>query len=73
MEIAEKDRDGQKKEVDRIADVVAQEFNKFAHQHPAHENCKPESSSLIVPRPCRFEVKVDKQKIPGKGPVGNCG
>ena len=66
MQIPEDDRYWQKEEVNRISDVVAEKFNKFAHEHPAKKQKESDDLFFAVPFLGSLEEEIQERAIPDK-------
>ena len=49
--------------------VMTQQFEKFAHQHPAQEYGEAQRPCLVAPGECTCAIEIHKHAIPDEGPL----
>ncbi len=69
MQITEEDRYREEEEINRMSDVVAQQFDEFAQEHPAEEQGESDGLVRAVPVARRLKKEIHESAIPEKRPL----
>jgi hypothetical protein len=63
MEITEQNRDRQQEKIDRITNVVSQQFNELADEHPDQQRLHRQPVRVSIPRLRSLVAEVDERHV----------
>lgn len=69
MQVTENDGHRQQEKINGVPHVMPQQFDEFAHQHPAQECGKAQHPCVVTPSYCTGVIEIQKQEIPDKSPL----
>lgn len=73
MEPAEQDGHREQQEIARVADVVSQQLDELADEHPQHQQAEEGPPRPPVPTVTALPVQEKEEAIPGERVVGDGG